>query len=124
MQRILVMDDDRPVQTTLQKMLEREGYAVVLAADGRQGLKAYQEKRFDLVITDLLMPEKDGIQTIKELRRLDDAVKILAISGGGRVDKKTHLKVAELFGARKVLAKPVEREALLAAIRELLQAHA
>ena len=121
MKKILVIDDDVQVQTTLQKILTREGYAVILAADGKQGLQHYQAQHIDLVITDLIMPEKDGIETIVALRRQVPDVKIIAISGGGRVDKKYHLTIAEQFGARKVLPKPIERQVLLQAVEDVLQ---
>jgi len=83
MARILLIDDDAPVRRTLRKMLERQGYEVEEAPDGKAGLTLYQENPADLIITDLIMPEMEGIETIMELRRRFPDVKIIAMSGGG-----------------------------------------
>ena len=82
MSRILIIEDDEHVRGMLRKMLERIGYDVFDAPDGKEGLDFYRNTPVDLVITDILMPEKEGIQTIMELRREFPDVKIIAISGG------------------------------------------
>lgn len=120
MASILVIDDDPLVRTTLRKVLERAGHQVVEAADGIQGLDQYRAHRADVVVTDIIMPDKEGIATIMDLRRVDPAVKIIAISGGGRTGTFDFLRIAKEFGAAKTLQKPFANEALLAAIQECI----
>ena len=118
---ILIIDDDNQFRAMLREMLERTGYEVVEASDGKEGIKLYREKATDLIITDLIMPEKEGIETIMELCRDFPDVKIIAISGGGRIDPEQYLSMAKSFGAQYSFAKPVEREELLQAVEELLK---
>ena len=120
MARILIVDDDVDVLDMLGQTLEREGYEVVSAANGKEGVRLYREDPVDLVITDIIMPEKEGIETIMELKRAFPDVKIIAISGGGRVDPEGYLSMAKQLGARYTFSKPVEREDLLKAVRELI----
>lgn len=121
MAKILVIDDDAQVLAMLQKMLEREGYEVVVASDGNKGVKCYRENPTDLIITDLIMPEKEGIETIIELRRDFPDIKIIAMSGGGRNNPKAYLGIAENLGTQYTFAKPIKRKELLKAVRELLK---
>lgn len=120
MARILIIDDDRAVQLSIQLALEREGHQVVCASDGEEGLSAFASKTPDLVITDLIMPNKEGIETIIQLRVRDPKTPILAISGGGRLSNADFLKMAAKVGANAILAKPFERQDLIAAVRGLL----
>jgi CheY-like chemotaxis protein len=120
MKRLLLVDDDEPLRRVLGRTLERAGYSVLTAANGAEALKLYQQEPVDLVITDLVMPEKEGFETIMELKRLQRDLKIIAISGGGRGDAGDYLPVARHLGAAKVLAKPFSMEEILQAIRELL----
>lgn len=120
MARILVIDDETLVRDTIRQILERASYEVAEAADGKEGLVRFREQPADLVITDILMPEQEGIETIRILHKEFPQTKILAISGGGRGGKLDVLPSAEAFGAHYTLAKPFEREALLAAVRTLL----
>ena len=121
MAKILVIDDDVHVLATLRKMLEREGYEVETASDGMKGIKCYRENPTDLIITDLIMPEKEGIETIMELRRDFPDVKIIAIAGGGRNNPNAYLGIADNLGAQYTFAKPVERKAFLMAVQDLLK---
>ena len=105
---------------TLRRILEREGYEVVTVPDGKEGVKCYRENPTDLIITDLIMPEKEGIETITELRRDFPDVKIIAISGGGRINPKAYLGIAEYLGAQYTFSKPVERKELIKAVQDLL----
>jgi DNA-binding response OmpR family regulator len=120
MARILVIDDEAPVRNMLRQMLEKEGYEVVEAPDGAIGMRLFHEQSIDLIITDILMPEKEGIETILELRKSAPQVKIIAISGGGRTVKLDVLPIAQSFGAARTLAKPFERRELLEAVRAVL----
>ncbi len=121
MARILVIDDDEQVLDMLYESLTREGYDVLRASNGEQGLRLYRQEPVDLIITDIIMPEKEGIETIIELRRDFPDVKIIAMSGGGRIGTKDYLHLAKIFGVQRTFTKPVAREQLLIAIKELLK---
>ena len=121
MARILVIDDDEQVLKTLHQVLEMEGHEVLDAPNGKEGIKIYNEHGADLVITDIIMPEKEGIETIKELRENNTDVKIIAISGGGSVDPRVYLNLAENLGAMRTIIKPFSRDQLLDAVRESLE---
>ena len=121
MKRILVIDDEEQVRRYLRKILEAEGYEVLEAADGKIGLQLYREKPADLIITDLLMPEKEGIETIMELRHDFPDVKIIAISGGGyRIGSKDCLYLAKELGADCTLVKPFSRQQMLDIVKKML----
>jgi CheY-like chemotaxis protein len=100
--------------------LEDEGYDVLEAPNGKEGIELFKEERADLIICDLIMPEKEGIETIMELRRDFPEVKIIAMSGGGRGGADQYLSSAKSLGANAALIKPFERETLLAVVSELL----
>ena len=118
---ILVIDDDENIRLLLRAILEREGYRVVEAPDGNTGFQQFRENPTDLVITDLIMPEKEGIETIRDLRRSFPDVKIIALSGGGRIGPDSYLKMAKGVGALRTLKKPVDRSILLETIEEVLE---
>ncbi len=121
MARILVVDDDASVRATIRKFLEQEGYDVVEVGDGAAALRAYREQPADLVITDIFMPETDGVETTIRLRKEFPDVKVVAITGGAYdFDKKQMLQVAEMLGAERTLTKPFERSELLDVVREVL----
>ena len=113
MARILIIDDEEQVLHLLQETLTRAGHEITSAQDGVEGLKAFKKQPTDLVITDILMPEKDGLDTIREMVALDPKVRIIAISGGGRTGVLDFLPVAQVFGAMYTLTKPFERQDLL-----------
>ena len=121
MAKVLVIDDESQVRSMVRELLEDEGYAVVDAKDGKEGLKLFRNEPTDLVITDIIMPEKEGLETILELRRFSPGVKIIAISGGGRLVSKDCLDIAQKFGAQRVFSKPLNNNELLRAIAELLE---
>jgi len=121
MVRILVIDDDEGVRAMLQRMLEREDYEVSVAVDGQDAERWFQQETFDLVITDILMPEKEGIQTIIDLRKQCAHTKIIAISGGGVGGPEHYLTSAKSFGAHRIFAKPFDCDEMLAAIRDLCE---
>ena len=120
MPRILVMDDDDMLRPVLRDMLVYEGYEVIEAADGNQGMKACREMKADLVISDVIMPEKEGLEVIRELRRDFPHVKIIAMSGGGQIGALDYLTLAKKMGAHGILAKPFGRDELIAAVQSLL----
>ena len=121
MKRILLIEDDELVRTMLRKTLERAGYEVAEAPDGRKGIALQNEKPADLIITDILMPDQEGLETIIEVTRTFPKMKMIAISGGGRVDSEYYLRMAKQFGAIQTFTKPIDREKLLAAVQELLK---
>jgi DNA-binding response OmpR family regulator len=121
MTHILIIEDDDLVREMLQRLLEREGYQVTTAIEGGEALRIFRHSSPALVITDLIMPGKEGIETILELRREQPEVKIIAISGGGRIGPDGYLKLAGSIGASRTFSKPLDRHVLLAAIRELLE---
>jgi CheY-like chemotaxis protein len=114
--RVLVVDDEAGLRALMRGMLEREGFDVVEAANGREAMRAFLEHPVDVVVTDIFMPEEDGIELIAELRACDASVPVIAISGGGRIHDGTSLHAAELLGASDVLEKPFRSSALLDAI--------
>jgi CheY-like chemotaxis protein len=125
MARILVIDDEAPIRSILRRSLERFGHEVVEAPDGSAGTRLFESSSFDLVITDLFMPEKEGIETILDLRERYPEVKILVVSGGlpspgQALDKFSPLGDAEALGADASLEKPFEIKKLLEAVDELL----
>lgn len=120
MARILVIEDDVQVLGMLRRALERAGFEVIPTTDGKRALEIHRKEPADLVITDLIMPEKEGIEIIRELRRDFPDVKIIAISGGGRIGSTSYLKMAQTLGAHRTLAKPFERKEMLAAVRQLV----
>ncbi len=119
-ERILFVDDEDAIVNLGKKGLERLGYEVMEAPDGKVALWLYKEKPADLIITDIIMPEKEGIETITDFKREFADVRIIAISGGGQGDKRQSLDMARKVGADSTLAKPFEREELLNEVTALL----
>jgi CheY-like chemotaxis protein len=115
--KILVIDDDHLVRYALAKVLQRNGYDVVTASDGKRAMTVFRDEAPDLVITDIIMPEQEGIETIGLLRRERPDIKIIAISGGGRIRNVDFLEMARSLGADAVIAKPFEAEELLSKLR-------
>lgn len=120
MMRVLVIDDDEQMRILLRQVMEWSGYAVMDAADGRKGMQKQREQPADLVITDLIMPEQEGLETISTLRKEFPNVKIVAISGGGRIGPEAYLPAAQELGADLVFCKPFDVKEFVAAVRELL----
>lgn len=122
MKRILVIDDEPDIRELLRRMLERKGYRVTEAPDGAVGVKLYREDPVDLIITDIIMPEKEGLETIMELRRDFPDVRIIAISGGGKAMQSfSCLSLAEKLGARRSISKPINQAALLETVAAVLE---
>ena len=120
MARILVIEDDVAVRTVIRKMLVKDGHEVIEAPDGKVGINLFREDPADLIITDILMPEKEGIVTIMELRRDFPDVNILAISGGGTIASGDYLSLAKKIGATRTLPKPFKGKELIGVVQELL----
>jgi len=120
MYSILIIDDDKLMRLALARILISAGYNVAQAADGDEGLRLHRLHSFDLVITDLIMPDKEGIQIIRELRKENNKIKIIAMSAGGRGGATDYLKWARLMGAKQCLSKPIKRDELLQAVAAVL----
>ena len=115
MPTVLVIDDDPQFRDILQSAFADAGYNVLMAQNGRHGVALYAANAVDLVVTDILMPEQEGIETIIRIRKGDRNARVLAISGGGRTGNMQFLEAATKFGASAVLAKPFRLEQLLKA---------
>src|SRR5437016_14421021 len=119
MARILVIDDDALLRGAIRVVLESAGYEVIEAADGDAGLRLHREPGADLVVVDLFMPERDGLEVIRAVRAEAPQAKIIAMSGGSSLQLDL-LDAATAFGASRTLRKPFAPSMLLAAVRELL----
>ena len=117
--RILLLDDEPELRSTLRDRLILEGYDVQTAPDGRRGLKLYQENPVDLVITDVLMPEMDGLEVIRVLCGTPTPPLIIAMSGGGSRDLDFLVEATE-FGATRTLSKPFRLDDLIILVNDLL----
>ena len=125
MARILVIDDDNDVRSLAQDVLGSAGYEVLVAADGAQGIELQRSTPAAVVITDILMPEKEGLETIRDLKHEFPGVKIIAISGAGkRVKSSAYLVTAREVGAQALLRKPFDSNTLVQMVREVLQSPA
>jgi len=118
--RILVIDDDEQMRVLLQQAMQWAGFEVVTAENGRQGQQLFEEQPADLIITDLIMPEQEGLETIRILKQGYPAVKIIAISGGGRIGPEAYLPAAMELGADRIFTKPFDVKELISAVQELL----
>ncbi|MBF0286968.1 MAG: response regulator [SAR324 cluster bacterium] len=119
MKKILIIDDEKQIRKYLKTFLDKDGYHTIGAADGAAGLVLLKECLCDLVITDIYMPNKEGIETIREIKSEYPAIKIIAISGGGICDMNI-LNTATLIGADFALEKPIEEDHLLYVVRDLI----
>ena len=120
MARILVMDDDELLREALRVVLQGAGYEVIEAPDGAAGLRLQREQAADLVLVDIFMPERDGLEVIRALRAEIPQPKIVAMSGGGRTGQIEVLRAAAALGAARILRKPFQPRELVTAVHELL----
>lgn len=122
MPSILIIDDDQSLRDSLHRALRGNGYTLMEAAEGGEGIQVVKSHPVDVALVDLFMPGKEGLETIGELRRSHPGITIIAMSGGGKKGHMDVLKAAKLMGARRTLAKPFTREQLLEAVeKELAQ---
>jgi len=130
MSSILIIDDEEDIRDALQMVLESAGYEVRIASNGNEAIELQRREPADVIITDIIMPEKDGVSTIKEIRQEYPGIRIIAISGGGSIDPETYkpeaittsayLVAAQQAGADRIFTKPFERMDLIQAIDDLL----
>ena len=120
MAKILLIEDDEQFLQLLELLLGSAGHQVTGARDGKEGMKSLKDKHFDLIITDIFMPEQDGLAVITDLGHKEAKPKIIAISGGGKLGTYQYLKHAKMLGADATLAKPFETHELLDLVDDLL----
>ena len=120
MQTILIIEDDTDLRRMLVKLLERENYRVLEAGTGLEALKILDYYIPELVITDIIMPDQDGIGTINELKKRYPEIKIIAISGGGRMLSKDYLGIAKILGAHHTFTKPFDTNLFMQKVNELI----
>ncbi len=119
--RILVIDDEPTALDLLRRILEMNGYEVLSAVNGQKGVELFHQYPCDLVITDMVMPIKDGLQTILDLRSIAPYLPVIAISGGGAISKERYLAVAGYLDNVLTIAKPFAIEDITEAVKKLLQ---
>ena len=119
---VLLLEDNEPYRTLIVEVLTLAGFEVCAAPDGRRVSQILHERRIDLVVTDLVMPERDGIETLTELRYSHPQLPVIAISGDVPMNRDLYLTIAEKLGASRVIAKPFKMEQLVAAAREAIVA--
>jgi CheY-like chemotaxis protein len=119
--KVLIIDDDELIRLTFRNMLKKTQCTILEAKNGNEGLAAYRVSRPDIVITDMLMPEKEGLETISQIRAFDPDAKIIAMSGGGGTKNMSFLELAKKVGANQILSKPVKPDQLFSTINILLQ---
>jgi len=120
MTKILIIDDNDAVRSTMARILALAGYETVIAADGNEGLARMRAERPDLIITDIIMPEKEGIETIRQILAEQPTARIMAVSGGGRHGNMDFLSAARKLGAMEVLEKPFEPDELVTRVARCL----
>jgi DNA-binding response OmpR family regulator len=120
MSRILIIDDESSLRQVLRIMLERVGHTVFDAPDGREGMALWHREPIDIVVTDIFMPHKDGIQVLMEMKKVATKPKIIAMSGGGQKGLLDWRANALALGADRVLVKPFDQQTLLLTVQEVL----
>lgn len=119
MSAILVVEDDKPLRDLLASLLGERGYDVETAEEGSAALEMMAQKRFDIVISDIIMPGKEGIETIREIRSLHPDVQIIAMSAGGSMGNATVLEHARMIGAHESIRKPVDLKAFVTTVERM-----
>lgn len=122
MAKILIVDDEQQLRDVLKTVLQDEGHEVVEASNGNVALEQFRQTATDLIITDIVMPDKEGLETIIDFRRMYPGVKIIAMSGGGRTSPHDYLDMAKKLGAAEVIAKPFSIDDFLKCVEMVLRA--
>ncbi len=120
MKRVMIVDDEEQIRDVLMKILQRHGYQVVVAEHGRQAVSIFESNPVDLIITDITMPQMDGLETIRTILSNNPQVPIIAISGGGHRFPDYFLPMAQQSGAKMVLKKPIRSQELVKAVESLI----
>lgn len=120
MARILIVDDEEAFRSMLRRKLEKENHDVLEASDGQAGIELAREAVPDLIVADLIMPGKEGIEMIIEFKKKNIGIPVIAISGGGHGDPNSYLLIARAFGVEHTFAKPLDWKAFVKAVNELV----
>ena len=121
MAHICLIDDDQGIRDTLTRILRRLGHEVKPAGNGREGLDLVAKNKFQIVITDIIMPEVEGIEVVRSIRQSDPDMQVIAMSGGGRVGNTDFLKMARSLGANELVYKPVTKTQFMEALNKCLE---
>ncbi len=121
MKKILVVDDDDLIRDLIYEILEPNGYQILLADNGNKALEILDREEVDLIITDIIMPDKEGIETIIDIKKKLPQAKIIAMSGGGQLDANSYLSIAKKLGVKATITKPFDPAKLIRTIEEVLQ---
>ena len=124
MPKVLIIDDEKDIRSVLKDMLGMSGYDVDTAEDGRKAKELYDKTDYDVVITDIIMPEQDGFEVILDYRNKNQLDRIIAISGGGRTSSEDYLNIASHFGVSSIFSKPPNYKDLIAKVDESVASHA
>ena len=124
MPKVLIIDDEKDIRSVLKDMLGMSGYDVDTAEDGRKAKELYDKTDYDVVITDIIMPEQDGFEVILDYRNKNQLDRIIAISGGGRTSSEHYLNIASHFGVSSIFSKPPNYKDLIAKVDEIVASHA
>ncbi len=120
MKKILIIDDEEAIRLMVKRLVEKAGYTAELASNGEEGMMMIDEASFDLVITDIIMPRKEGIEIITAIRKNYPEIRVIAMSGGGRFTSEGYLKSAKILGANRVFTKPFNHREMITAIDDLI----
>jgi len=120
--KVLLIDDNDVFRKAISDTLEILNYEVTPLTDGRKVVQYLETSRYDIIITDIIMPDKDGFETINDIRRFDDNIPIIAVTGDGAYEQNQNLMIAEKLGATDTIMKPFETSALVEKINQILQA--
>lgn len=123
MSTILIIDDDAQLNLMLKSALELKGYSVDTACNGKKAKSLYQKNTYDVIITDIIMPEGDGFEVILDLRRMGLSDRIIAISGGGRTSAEDYLSTAQHFDVAAIFSKPLDLQQLRNKVDEIIKSH-
>ncbi len=121
MGRILIVDDDAQIRQLFKRILEEKGHQVFIAVDGEDGIIQYKKEKPDLMLLDIIMPNKEGIEVIREITSEYKNAKIIAVSGGGKGKAVDYLSYAKHFGAKQIIEKPVSPSKLIESINKILE---
>ena len=123
MSTVLIIDDDTQFNLMLKSALEIKGYEVETAANGKEGKALYQNKKYDVIVTDIIMPDVDGYEVILDLRRMGMSDRTIAVSGGGRTAADDYLVTAQHFDVAATFNKPIDLQALRDKVDEIIKSH-
>ena len=121
MTKVLLVDDDRVIREALSKALQLQNFHVNSLSDGTKVISEIEENDYDIIVLDIVMPNKEGLETIQDVRSINTKIPILAVSGGGRTTPSSNLEIAKMMGANDTLLKPFDSFSLIQKINKILK---